>query len=267
MIRTACAGLVLIAGLAASPAWAQPEEDEEEMLIVSFGAGPQVLPDYPGSDRYSIQPLFGGHVRREGDPIPARAPDDGFGISLTGRSSAFEFGPMIQFQAKRDPEDVGAALDEVDFTFEPGLFANLKFGDSARVRVEARRGFGGHEGWIGDIGFDLFARPGAETVVTVGPRLRLADQEYMQTYFGISPAEAARTGIAAFQPEGGIKAAGAMFSITHQLSRSFGVYAYAGYDRLLGDAADSPVVQRFGSEDQLMGGFTLYYSFRMRRPF
>jgi len=101
-------------------------------------------------------------------------------------------------------------------------------------------------------------------VISIGPRVYLADEEYMESYFGVTPAESARTGIAAYQPEGGVRAVGAMFGIIHQLSRSFGVYAYAGYDRLVGDAADSPIVRLFGSENQFSGGVTLYYSFRMR---
>jgi outer membrane protein len=267
MIRTFCLSLAAAAAmLATTPASAQPENGDEDVLIVSFGAGAQFLPEYPGADDYAIAPLFGGHVRRPGQPIPARAPDDGFGISLTGRGGTIELGPMIQFQGKRDPGDVGANVDEVDFTFEPGVFANLLVSDRLRLRAEARRGFGGHEGWIGDIGADAFFRPGPETMISIGPRLHLADEEYMESYFGITPAESARTGIPVFTPDGGVKSVGAMFGITHQLSRRLGFFAYAGYDRLVGDAADSPIVRSFGSEDQYSAGIALYLSFRMRNP-
>ena len=40
---------------------------------------------------------------------------------------------------------------------------------------------------------------------------------------------------------------------------------YAKYDRLLNDAADSPVVRRFGSRDQLSGGAALTYTFFVGR--
>ena len=252
--------------LCATPAMAQDERDERP-LIVSVGVGPQLQPEYPGSDEYSLQPLFGGHVRREGDPIPARGPDDGFGFSLTGRNGPIEIGPMLQFQGKRKQEDVGAAVGDVDFTIEPGLFVNVKLGDNFRLRAEGRRGFGGHEGWVGDLGADLFVRGGTETVFSIGPRLRLADDEYMNAYFGVTPAQAIVSGVPAFSPDGGVKSVGAMAGITHQISRSFGIFGYAGYDRLVGDAADSPIVQQFGSRDQFSGGIALYYSFRMRNPF
>ena len=54
---------------------------------------------------------------------------------------------------------------------------------------------------------------------------------------------------------------GIVAGLTQQISRSFGIYAYAGYDRLIGDAADSPIVQQFGSEDQFSAGLALYFSF------
>lgn len=259
------AATVLVPLLPVPPALAQERDDRER--IVSFGVGPQLRPSYPGSDAYELGPLFGGHVRREGEPLRARAPDDGPGFSLTGRGGVVEIGPVLNFEGKRDADDVGAAVGDIDFTFEPGVFANLNLADNVRLRIEGRRGIGGHEGWVGDIGADLIARRGIDTLFTVGPRVRLADSEWMRTYFGVTPAVAGATGLPAFAPEGGIKAIGAVAGLTHQISRSVGVYAYAGYDRLVGDAADSPIVTRFGSADQFSGGIALYYSFRMRSPF
>jgi outer membrane protein len=52
-----------------------------------------------------------------------------------------------------------------------------------------------------------------------------------------------------------------MAGVTHQLTRSFGIYGYAGYDRLVGDVADSPIVQSFGSEDQFSAGLALFFTF------
>jgi outer membrane protein len=51
--------------------------------------------------------------------------------------------------------------------------------------------------------------------------------------------------------------------VTQQISRSFGVYGYAGYERLMGDAADSPIVQSFGSENQFLAGLALFFSFNI----
>jgi MipA family protein len=268
MIRTLLAATASCLFFTALPAAAQDQPAaEDNRIIVSFGVGPQMLPQYPGADSYRLAPLFGGHVRRVGDPIPVSAPDDGFGISLTGRSGPIEIGPMVQFQSERKQSEVGAAVGDVDFTVEPGAFVNVKLGESFRIRAEARHGVGGHESWVGDLGLDFVARPNIDTMFTIGPRLRLADSDYMRTYFGVTPAAAAASGLAAYAPDGGVRAVGAIAGITRQLGRSFGVFAYAGYDRLVGDAADSPIVRQLGSRDQFSGGIALYFSFRMRNPF
>ncbi len=267
MIRSITLGLATAAIFAATPAAAQEQQEEEPRLIISFGGGVQFTPAFPGSDELKLQPLFTGGARREGEPIPGRAPDDGFGFSLTGRGGPVEIGPMIAFQSKRDEDDVGALVGDVDFAFEPGAFVNVNVSDSFRLRAEARRGFDGHEGWLGDFGADFFLRPGDNTVVSIGPRVRLADDEYMQTYFGITPAQAATSGLAAYTPDGGVRAVGAVIGITHEFTRNFGIYGYAQYDRLIGDAADSPIVQQFGSEDQFSAGLALFFNFRMRNPF
>ena len=46
-----------------------------------------------------------------------------------------------------------------------------------------------------------------------------------------------------------------------QLSERWGIYTYAEYDRLVDDAANSPVVTTYGSRDQYSGGIALTYTF------
>lgn len=265
MIRAVAFCVAATCALTATPALAQ-EEAQKPDLIVSVGGGVQAAPAFPGGDELEIGPLFTGFARREGTPIPFRTPDDGFGIAIV-KTDLIEFGPLLQFQGERDDADVGAAVGDVDFTVEAGGFVNLKLGPNFRLRVEAQKGIGGHEALVGTLAADFAFRSGIDTLFTIGPRLRVNDDDYADAYFGISPAVAAATGLPAYDPDGGVRAVGAVAGITHQLSRSVGVYAYAGYDRLIGDAADSPIVQQFGSEDQFSAGIALFLSFNIGNPF
>lgn len=264
MIRTISLSLAAAATFTTAPALAQ---DNEPPLILSVGGGAQLLPRFPGADDYSVGPLVTGFVRREGDPIPFRTPDDGFGFSLTGRGGPVEIGPLLQFQGERDEEDVGAPVGDVDFTVEAGAFVNVNVSRSLRLRVEGQKGIGGHEGLTGAAGADVALRGGIDTLVTIGPRLRFNDDDYADAYFGVTPAAAAASGLPAYDPEGGLRAIGVIAGVTRQLSRGLGIYAYAGYDRLVGDAADSPIVQRLGSEDQFSAGLALFLSFGIGNPF
>ncbi len=260
MIRSFCVSLAAIGAAVATPALAQDDQPKPERRL-SIGVGAQVLPSFPGGDDYEIGPLFTGFSRREGAPIPFRTPDDGIAIGLLGNDSVVDFGPLVQFQSERDDEDVGAAVGDVDFTVEAGAFVNFNLGENFRIRLEGQKGIGGHESFVGTVAADVAFRPSIDTLVTIGPRLRLNDDDYADTYFGITPGVAAVTGLPAYDPDGGVRAIGLIAGVTHQITRSFGIYGYAGYDRLVGDAADSPIVQQFGSEDQFSAGLALFFTF------
>ena len=58
---------------------------------------------------------------------------------------------------------------------------------------------------------------------------------------------------------------GAVAGLTHKLGRNWGLQGYVGYDRLVGDAADSPIVRAFGSRDQFSGGAGLFFEFNIWR--
>lgn len=261
-MRTFPAAAAAALAFLAVPASAQ----DGERRTLTIGAGAQLVPKYPGADDHGFAPLPYVDLRRPGEPPRFEAADESFGIRLFGQTRGFSFGPVLGLQGKREEDDVGAPVGDVDFTIEPGAYVQFWAGDSVRVRAEARRGIDGHDGWVGDLGADLVARSDG-TIFGIGPRLRWSDSEYQRAYFGVAPAAAAASGLPAYDPGGGIHAVGAVAGVTHQLSRRWGVYAYAGYDRLVGDAADSPIVHQIGSRDQFSTGLALTYTFDIAWPF
>jgi outer membrane protein len=257
----AAAGLSLL--IPTAPASAQDEEDGEDRRgrIVTIGGGPQLVPTYPGADSLEIRPMPVFDIRREGEPIQFEAPDEGWGFGLLGRDSAFNIGPAVQFQGRRREEDVGAPVGNVGFTVEAGAFTEAYLGDSFRLRAEGRRGFFGHKGWVGDLEADFIVRDGDRYIFSIGPRARFADSDYMAAYFGVTPQAAAASGLPAFAPEGGLYAAGGTAGLRFQLGGPWEAHAYGRYDRLMGDAADSPIVTSFGSRNQFSAGLGISYSF------
>ncbi|MEM6667002.1 MAG: MipA/OmpV family protein, partial [Pseudomonadota bacterium] len=89
-----------------------------------------------------------------------------------------------------------------------------------------------------------------------------ADDEYMDTYFGVSNAEAARSRFTAFDAGAGIKSAGVIADTRYQWNDNWAVTAEASWHRLVGDAADSPVVDLAGEENQFTAGIGVAYRFR-----
>ena len=235
---------------------------EKAPLHVRAALGPQLLPDYPGADELQFAPLIDVAVARGDELYEFEAPDESFGRAII-TAGGFSLGPAFSFEGSRKPEDVGTALPEVDWTLELGAFAQYEFGENFRLYSELRKGVNGHEGWAALGGADVIFRDRNEWLFSLGPRVTWTDDTYQDAFFSIAPADAAPSGLPAFDAGGGIQAVGATASFVYQLSEQWGLYGYAKYDRLVGDPADSPIVRQYGSRDQIAGGLALTYTFNL----
>lgn len=252
--RAALAGVIAIA--VAGPAAAQ----NETATRTRVGIGAHLYPSYPGSDEFDVGPMVDLDRARGDQPFRFEAADESFGFALVD-SGGFRAGPAVNFEGKRTAEDVGAQLPKVKFSLEPGGFVSFDLSSSLRLRGELRKGVTGHKGWVGMAGADYVARDGDAWLFAIGPRVTWSNDRYHDAWFGVAPADAAASGLPAYDPDGGIHAVGATASFETQLSRRWGLMTYAKYDRLVGDAADSPIVTRLGSRDQVSGGLGLAYTF------
>lgn len=242
-----------------APAVAQTEDGRGEMRTRVI-AGPQLSPAWPGAKDLSIGPYIDVSREREGTEFEFEAADESFGAPLL-HSGNFAFGPAFGFVGKRTAADVGANLPKVGLTIEAGGFAQANLTPEFRVRVEGRKGLGGHGGWVGEVSADYVARDGDNWLFSIGPRVTLGDGKYQRAYFGVSPAAAAASGLPAYDMDGGVHAVGLTAGYLRQLGPRWGFAAYARYDRVIGDAADSPVVRGFGSRSQPSAGIALSYTF------
>ncbi|MGB3377855.1 MAG: MipA/OmpV family protein, partial [Allopontixanthobacter sediminis] len=256
IVRSAC----ILASLASFPALAQENDGAEEPRKVRIALGAQAVPSYPGSDKFSIRPLFDVATARGDELYEFEAPDESFGFAIL-RSGDLAVGPALNLEGSRTAADVGTDLPKVGFTVEAGIFAQYSLSDSFRLRGEVRRGLGGHEGWIGTFGADLVAREGNDWLLSAGPRVTLVDSNYSSAYFSVAPEDSAASGLPAYSADGGVQAVGATVGYLRQFTPRWGIYSYAKYDRLVGDAADSPIVRQYGSRDQISGGLALTYTF------
>ena len=254
------AAALLAAVLLAAPAVAQEQDATDESRRTRIGLGPQLVPSFPGASSVSVRPLVDVARARGDTPFAFEAPDESFGFPVL-RSGGLAIGPAIGFEGSRSRKDVGGNLPKVGLTVELGGFVQYALSESFRVRAELRQGLGGHKGLIANVGADFVAREGDQWLLSIGPRLTIADRKYHRAYFSVAPADAAASGLPAYSAGGGIQAAGVTAGYIRQLSRRWGIYSYAKYDRLVGDPADSPIVSRYGSRNQYSGGLALTYTF------
>jgi outer membrane protein len=230
--------------------------------IVTMTANGQVGPRYPGSDEFTAVAFPSLAFRRVGEPRRFSTPDDGVSLALYD-STYFRAGLAGRYRGGRyDGSDRQlTGLKDVDWALEPGVFVEYWPFQFLRARGELRHGVGGHHGFVADLGLDLVQRFGAITV-SAGPRLALGDQEFTSTYFGVRPYEAALNGVVTpYRPSGGVTSVGLATALSYDWSPQWSSTVSASYKRLVSDAAASPIVKSFGSENQLTVGVSLSYSF------
>jgi MipA family protein len=226
-------------------------QDTGPGLSFELGGGVSILPSYEGADSFAVggYPIikFNRLQLSNGFTIGG---DDGKGFGL--RPS---FGVRGERDSADHPELTG--LNTIDTAVELGVGADYEI-DQARFYGDIRRGVTGHDGFVGELGAELVLQPIDRLTFSAGPRLSFADSEYMNTYFGVTAAEALASGKPAYTADGGLKSAGISARVRYEFSNQWGVEGSAAWDRLVGDAADSPIVQ---SEDQFSARFGVFRKF------
>lgn len=226
---------------------------------VKVGGFVGVKPTYEGSDEYEafgfpyIFPIFSGGPGFF-SRIDARGLDD-VRYKLI-EHDGFIAGPLAGYDLGRDENDGNllAGLGDIDGGFVGGGFVGYQFGP---VLFDVSYHY-----YFGDVDGSQI-RFGAETARYVSDRTKLtarvgatyADEGYMDTYFGVS---AAATNAAVFDADAGFKDVHAQIGIETDLDERWSLRGTARYSRLIGDAADSTIVE---SEDQFFGLLGLSYKF------
>ena len=252
-------------GLAALlPAWSAAWAQDSEDIRVRVGLGAQLRPKFVGADDSSLAPLFHVNFARGTKEFSFGAPDDSPSIALLSKGG-FSFGPAGNIEGRRRDSDLSAPVGSVPRTFEAGAFAQYQVGDSFRVRAELLKGINGHEGLVGTIGADKIWRDGDRYVFSIGPRVLFSDGRYERAYFGVTPAASLASGLPAYRPGGGVHGVAVASGATYALNSRWALFGYARYERLVGDAAKSPIIRQLGSRNQLSGGVGLNYTFTLPR--
>jgi len=243
--------LALLAGAAS----AQDAQDTPGHDLVStrmtVGLGASVGPSYFGADDYEVGPW--GTVRFDYLRLPGGL---SWGSANTiGVREGFGLRGSFRYIGSRDASDRRelTGLDDVDASYEFGAGLGYETRDW-RAFTDLRFGFGGHNSWVAEAGADAIFHPLDSVIVNVGPRLDFAGGSFMRTYFGVTEEESISSGLDKFTPGSGLSSVGMELGARYAFSDKWGIEGVATYDRLVDEAADSPVTE-LGSADQF--GFRL----------
>lgn len=254
----------VIGAAALVPAWSAAHAQDSDDLRVRVGLGAQLRPEFVGADERKVGPLWDLDFARGTNEFAFEAPDYSFGVPVVS-TGGFSFGPAGNLASKRENSDVGAPVGSVPMTIEAGAFANYEVSKSFYLHAELLKGIGGHKGIVGTLGADQVWRDGDRYVFSLGPRVIFSDARYQRAYFGVTPAAALASGLPEYRPSGGIHGVAVASGLSYQFNPRWGLFGFARYERLVGDAGKSPIVREFGSRNQLSGGLGLNYTFTISR--
>ncbi|WP_282025003.1 MipA/OmpV family protein [Limimaricola cinnabarinus] len=203
--------------------------DPGRVLGFTLRGGLATSPEYFGSDEYEIGPDLGFALDRlRFGPFDIGSDDPDF------VSTGFGLRGSLRYISERDAEDVDGVtgLDDVDAALELGLGVGYDTRDFG-VFADLRRGFGGHESFVAELGADVYSYPSERLTLRAGPRALFAEDDYAQTYFGAP----------GFAADGGLISAGVEIGGIYEFSDDWGLDGAITYDRLMNDAADSPITE------------------------
>jgi outer membrane scaffolding protein for murein synthesis (MipA/OmpV family) len=223
---------------------------------VGFGAG--FAPEYEGSDDYEGVPML----------MLTGKYDSGRSFSLLGTNlrinvlanNKFQMGPILNYRMGRDDVDnkVVDRMEDIDDAMEAGVYVLANF-DNVLLGVDFLMDISDeHEGMLlqGNVGYRWKASDAL--VVTPNVFLTYADDDYMDTYFGVNAKNVGTSGLPAYEAESGLKDVGARIVAHYTPWEQWGVMGIFSYSALLDDAEDSPIVDE-GDDSQTFFGLMATY--------
>ena len=221
-------------------------QEEANGIEFRFGLGPSLEPGYFGDEDFDL----GASAKFELERFRLG------GVSLGGDEVyGLGFGGSVRVISARtaDEFDELAGLADIDASLEIGGGVEFTTPDY-EVFAKLRYGVVGHEAFVAEVGSDFYYRPTGQLTLQAGPRILFGDDDYAQTYFGVTAEEEATSSFAAFDAKGGIISAGAKAQATFAINDDWEVVGTLQYEQLQDDAANSPITQ---SDDQFSGSIVL----------
>nr|WP_051509665.1 MipA/OmpV family protein [Hylemonella gracilis] len=118
--------------------------------------------------------------------------------------------------------------------------------------TETGRGWGGRV----DLAGPVWSKPSNQISLTGS--VHAGSDRYAQTFFGVTDRQAANSRFDAYTPRGGVDSLRLTIDWTHVFTPHWMVKTTGGVSRLVGDAADSPIVQ---SKENYLAMTALVYRF------
>ena len=247
------------------------EAGEKGDWDIRIGAGVRYDTAYEGSDEMKARafPL----VNITWKDLVFLNPRDGLGVRLSNENLTFSAG--IGYVFGRDESDSNdlSGMGDIDDAAAANLGVEYDIGP-LELHASVSRHLGGSDGTLAKAGIEgivplalLTGTMEPQAMGDGGPRgpalwlgasISWADDNYMESYFGVNSIQSLTSGHARYTAESGFKSVDVDAGVIYPFLQNWAVNAQVGYSQLLSDAADSPIVM---DKDSFSGGLFLAYRF------
>ncbi|MDF3835850.1 MipA/OmpV family protein [Cupriavidus basilensis] len=233
--------------------------------VYTLGLGAGVAPLYEGSNEYHpiFAPLFSAEFSNGIFISPLRG-GLGYGHKFSNGMFAslaldYDEGRSDRKRLDMPGSDYLKGMGRIPGSFMGAFQVGMPIYGDATLSVtldvpltHRQRGLSGHI----DLEVPIFAS--GRHQVTFSPSLHFGSRRYTQTFFGVTDAQAASSAFRPYATKAGFDRASLSLAWTYEISRTWSVNSVLGVSRLLGDSANSPIVQ---SKQSYFGLTSLNYSF------
>lgn len=199
-------------------------------------------PRYQGSDEQKVSVVPG---------IFLQASNGLFADPFNGVGYVFEpagslvYGVRVNIETGRSIEAALPGFDKIKSRLNPGVFANYVVNEQLTLKSALRMGLGdAGDGSLLNLGATYKLYNANFVSVNLNASVKYGNSGYMQAYFGVSPTQSAASGLAAYQPAAGLAVAQVGLTAGVPISREIYIFSSASVQRLMGDAANSPIVRK-----------------------
>jgi outer membrane protein len=250
----AAATMMLFSALASAQTHEEPVQSGAAAGGI-IGLGVASLPKYQGSDQSKVRavPLLAYHwdngmfVGGDNDAV--------IGYQVTD-STKLQYGVALSADEGRKERHASELAGMGDVATRAIVLGFAKGTITERLTVSSSVHLG-----AGDESKGVLAKFGVAYAIPLGTVAQLSlnmgttlgNASYMQSFFGVSAAQAATSRYRAFTPSAGVRDASVGVRLSYQLDRDWSLLASWANTTLAGDAKDSPLVRKSSGQKIVFG--------------
>ncbi len=245
---------------AAALAQALPYKDVEAPATweVDVGGGPVYGFSPGGKDPHKTNFTFWGSAHWKGKVYANGL--DGLGYNVIN-DETFHAGAQLR-PRWGGPDDTDSGIQSPDTGADLAFYAYKRTWKDFVVGGRIGRDVTGvSDGW------DFWGSVSRQDVTPVGllqsmVYARGGDKNTNRTFYGVTARDvAAVPSLNEYDPKGGLNQVGVAFLMMTPIGDKYAIGTFANYERILGEAADSPLIERYGQQDEYRGGLIVVRRF------